>query len=389
MAFGLNNTGLSMPRMADHLQLIRSDFETRLAARGIDAPDWDRDTFLGPLTATMAARLDAISEAVIQIDAGYSPYNAIDLQLENICAMIGVVRREATRSTVTLQITADIGTTVPLGSLVEDTERQRWRTTADLTFAATGTLNVVAEAVELGTVVGTPNSITKIVSARSGWTAVNNSAAATTGRARETDPELRKRRLLSLQRGTQATVAGIRAAVFDLTWTTATTVVDNPTMTSVTVEGLLLPPKSLAVVVYPDTPTAAQITELVETLAGVVPAGIEQFGAESDEFTYDDGHAATFNWSYAAQTGVNVTVTATALAGYSTAEVDAGIEAVITDYFLALGVGDDVTAIAISGLVASVEGVDTADVTVGAGAQKVTLDATEIAIEGTISVTVT
>jgi uncharacterized phage protein gp47/JayE len=375
--------------MADHLTLIRQDFETRLIALGVDLPDWDRDTFLGPLTATMAARLDAISENVIQIDAGYSPHNAAGLQLENIAAMVGVVRREATRSTVTLQISANNGTVVQIGSLVEDTEKQRWRTTEDLVFASTTTQDVVAEAVDLGDVVATANTITKIVSATNGWTAVDNAAAATTGRPRETDGELRKRRLLSLQRGTQATVAGIRAAVFDLDWTTATTVVDNPSMSSAVVEGLTLPPKSFAVVVYPDTPTADQIDELVETLAGVVPAGIEQYGDESDEYTYDDGHTATFTWSYADQTAVDVTVTAAALSDYSTAEVEAGIEAIIEDYFLSLGVGDDVTAIAISALVATVEGLDSADVTVGAGAQKVTLTAVEIAISGTVSVTVT
>lgn len=387
--FGVFDTGLSMPRMADHLILIRQDFETRLTALGVDLPDWDRDTFLGPLTATMAARLDEISENVIQVDAGYHPMNAAGLQLENICAMVGVVRREATHSTVTLQLTANIGTTVPIGSLVEDTEKQRWKTTADLHFAATGTQNIVGEAVDAGEVVATANSITKIVSAIDGWTAVDNAAVATTGDPRETDAQLRKRRLLSLQRGTQATVAGIRAAVFDLDWTTATVVVDNPEMTSQVVEGITLPAKSLAVVVYPDTPTAVQITELVETLAGVVPAGIEQFGAESGSFTYDDGHIATFNWGYATEAATDVTVTGTVLPGYSTAEVQTGIEAIITDYFLALGVGDDVTAISISGLISTVEGVLTADVTVGAGAQIVTIDATEIATEGTISVTMT
>ena len=389
MAFGLSDTGLTMPRASDHLTLIRQDFETRLAALGVDLPDWDRDTFLGPLTATMAARLDAISENVIQIDAGYSPLNAAGLQLENIAAMVGVVRRDATRSTVTLDVTANMGTAIPLGSLVEDTEKQRWRTTADLNFAVTGTQQVVAEAVDAGAVVATANTITKIVSAIAGWTAVDNPSAATTGSDAETDAELRKRRILSLQRGTQATVAGIRAAVFDLDWTTATTVVDNPTNAAATVEGILMTPHSLAVVVYPDTPTTEQETELIETLAGVVPAGIDQVGAESGSFTYDDGHSATFSWGYATQTPVNVTVTGTVLAGFSTSEVQAGIEAVIADYFLALDVGDDVTAISVSALVATVQGVSTADVTVGAGAQIVTLDATEIAIEGTISVTMT
>ncbi len=389
MAFGVSDTGLEMPREADYLTLIRDEFERLLTARGQELPDWDKDTVLGVITAALAARLDVLSEDVIQIDAGYHPANATGLQLENICAMIGVVRREATKSTVTMDLTADAGTTIPEGSVIEDDEKQRWETTEPLVFASTTTQQVVAEAQTPGAVAAPANTITKIVTPVDGWTSANNPAKATEGDDRESDAELRKRRILSLQQGTSGTVGGIRAAVFELDWTTAVVTVDNPTNATATVEGISMPPHSVATVVYPNSPTSDQIDDLVDALVDTVPAGIEQVGAVTQSHTFDDGHSATYAWDYATETTVDVTVTATALSGFTTGEVQSGIEDTITDYFLALGVGDDVTAIAISALVAAVDGVDTADVTVGAGAQKVTINATELATEGTISVTVT
>lgn len=389
MAFGVTNVGLDMPRMADYRLLIRNDFETRLTARGVDLPDWANDTFLGDLVDALASRLDELSEAAIQIDGSYDPYNAQGLQLENLCALIGVVRREATYSTVTLSLTANIGTSIPIGTLVSDDEDFLWEATTDTDFAVTGSQDVVFQCTTPGAIEAPANTVETISTPVSGWTAVTQATAASAGRDRETDSELRRRRLLSLQRGTQGTVAGIRAAVFDLDWTTAVTVVDNPENTTQTVEGISMPQKSLAVVVYPASPTAAQITELVETLAGVVTAGIEQVGTVTDTHTFDDGHTATFAWDYATEAATNVTVSATALSGYSTSEVQAQIELVISNYFLALGVGDDVRALPIAGLVDTVAGVDTATVTVGAGAQKVSITATEIATEGTVSVTVT
>lgn len=388
MAFGLTDTGLDMPRLADYRNLIRARLEELLTARGVDLPDWENDTFLGDLVDALAARLDELSEAAIQIDASYDPINAMGLQLENICAMIGVVRREATFSTVTLELTANAGTSIPVGTLVRDDEDFLWECTEDVDFASTTTIEAVFQCQTEGAVEAPAGTVETIATPISGWTAVSQPSAAQAGRDREADSELRKRRILSLQRGTQATVAGIRAAVFDLEWTTATTVVDNPELTTQVVEGLTLEGKSLAVVVYPDTPTAAQQTELVETLAGVVTAGIKQYGAESGSFTYPDGHSATFNWSYATETSVDVTVAATALSTYSTSEVQAQIELTIANYFLSLGVGDDVRALPIAALIDAVDGVDTATVTVGGGA-KVSIDATEIAIEGTTTVSVT
>lgn len=391
MAYGVSDTGLNMPRTTDYLSLIRGRMEELLLARGQELPDWQRDEFLGVLTAVMAERLNELSDAVIQIDAGYAPNNAEGLQLENICALIGLERREATHSTVELELTGTGGTFIPLGTLVEDDEGNRWETTEEGSIGddTATTFLANAQAVEAGAITAPANTIQKIVTPIDGWDSVDNPSAATTGEDRETASELRKRRLLSLQRGTSGTVAGIRAAAFDLDWTTAVTVIDNPENSTQTVEGVSMPAHSVAAIVYPDSPSSDNIDDLVEVLAETVPAGIEQVGAESQSYTYDDGHSKTFYWDYATQTGVDVDVTATALSDYTTAEVQTGIEDIITDYFNALGVGDDVTAIAISALVATVDGVDTADVTVGASAQKVTIDATEIAIEGTISVTVT
>lgn len=392
--YGPTDTGLLMPRLNDYLTLFEADFAAELTKRGLEPPDYEKDAFWGVIRAVLAARFDSLSEIILQIDAGYDLNNATGVQLENLCSLVGITRRAATRSTVELTLTGTASTVIPTFSLVETSDGTRFRTTEDVTLTG-GSDTVIAESVDFGPIAAPAGTLTQIVTTIDGWDTVTNTLAATLGSAKETDEQLRRRRQASLQLGSQQSTAGIRAAVFALDWVTAATVIDNPASTTQVVDGVSLPGKSLSVIVYPDTPTTAQQTELVEAIALTAPAGIEQVGSDSDSYTYESGYSATINWNYATEITVDIDVALTLESGAVALEVEANIEEAIADYFSALAVGEDVREVSLFGRLANIDGIREVEVTFDAagatppasGDRSVTINSGEIALEGTVTIT--
>lgn len=389
--FGVTDAGLLMPRLNDYLDLFENDFDVELAARGLEPPDYQKDAFFGALRAVLSARWDSLSEIIIQIDSGYDLNNATGVQLENLCSLIGITRRPATRSTVELTLDGTTGTTIPARSLVETVDGVRFRTTEDLTLTA-GVDTVIAESVDFGPIAASAGELSQIVTPVDGWDSTTNALAASLGSPAETDPQLRRRRQASLQLGSAQSTAGIRAAILNLAWVTAATVIDNPTSATAVVDGVSLPAKSLSAVVYPDTPTADQIDELVEAIAGTAPAGIEQVGTNSDTFTYDSGYVTTIRWNYAVEITVDINAALTLEAGASQADVEANITEAIEDYFAGVAVGEDIKEVTLFGRLSQIDGIREVEVTFDAagatppasGDRSVTINSGEIAVIGSV-----
>jgi len=88
------------------------------------------------------------------------------------------------------------------------------------------------QAVNTGVVVALADTLTVIVTAVGGWTAVNNPVAASEGRAEETDAEFRIRRANSLANPGASTPDAIYAAVAAVSGVTAAVLEDNRTSTT-------------------------------------------------------------------------------------------------------------------------------------------------------------
>jgi hypothetical protein len=98
--FGLTDAGYIAPRAADFLTTIRSLYNQELIDLGYtEAPDYERDTFLGATSEIMAFLLGQLGEATQAIYDARSVANATGLQLASLALIVGVPRNEATHST--------------------------------------------------------------------------------------------------------------------------------------------------------------------------------------------------------------------------------------------------------------------------------------------------
>lgn len=381
--YGVTTTGFVARRMADILAESRAQYE---ADTGLDI-DWDRDLFLGTITANNAARAAAAWEVLAEVASMLDPNNATGIHLDNVGALRGTSRNGSTYSRATVTLAGTASTIILAGKLVElggDDGTARWRLLEDATIGGGGTVSATFEAVDKGAV-DAALTTASIVTPVSGWTSATFTAV-TVGTARETDSAYRLRQAQSLQATGGGSSAAMLGKVLDVDGVLAARVEENDTDTATTIDGISVDARAMAVVVYPSTLTTAQQTALAKVLA-TKAAGTKLMGGESAAVTKSDGGTLTVYWDWASDVAVTIAVTVTAYeTGYELADVSDAIEAAVTAYIATLRVGDDVRILKVRGAVSSVPGVLAATVTINASAADLTILGDEVAALSAVNV---
>lgn len=353
----LYDSGLVVPRTADYIARIREEYET---ATGL-SPSWDDDLIIGIFSAIMAQLLGEQSEAVQAVYDAWDENNATGVQLSNLARIVGVTRRVATRAQVTLTLTGDVGTVIADDRLVEGggtADNARWRLTESVTIPASGTIDVVAEAVEPGRTVALAGEIDTIVTPVPGWDTVTNASAASPGLDTETDDELRVRRRRSLQQGAGSGINAIRAAILNLEFVEASAVIDNPDNETSVVEGISLPGGSFLVILLPSPLTTAQQEEVLQAIYDNAPVGIAIAGTDvTGTVTGADGFAKSVAFDYAVDLSITIVVRIEVDIGYVVADVEPELVALIDDYVASLTIGEPLRRLTIYSLADQVEGI--------------------------------
>lgn len=353
MSFDVSDKGFTAPTARQIINELRGRISDALGF----APDFSRDTFYGAWAASVGSILGDMAEGVQLIYDQRSIQNATGAQLDDLCALVGVFRRDATPSVIDLDLNGVDTTFVPAGVIVEDENGERWVSQEDATLDATA---VRFEAITPGPITGSSFIIRTPVD---GWSEVTNPTNLVLGDARETDTELLRRRAVSLQIGTTGSVEGIYANVDALDFIRNALVFDNPSPNTATVEGVSMPPHSVAVVVSPSGLVAEDRATLAQAILASKPAGIATVGSETETVVTSLGIGVDVNFDYATPVSVNVVVTYTisTTADITTTEVEEQMTSAIDDYFAALEVGEDVIYHRLYGAIASIEASDLLD----------------------------
>lgn len=379
-----DSTGYTAPRAADFLTLLR----TRVEAETGLTFDWSPGTVAGDITSALAIQLGTLGELSQELYDALSVQNATGRQLDNLCLLVGVTRQEATHSTATVTLTGTAGTVLPPETLMEGgglDGRARWRLASAATIGGGGTVSATVEAVEAGVVEALAGEIATIVTPVAGWTAVTNPAAATAGVARETDAELRQRRAVSLQVQGSRSLAALRGRLLAIEGVEAAACLDNATDATATVQGVSIPAHGIGVVILPDPMTAAAKTAVATLLYGEVAAGIAYGGDEVVTVTGEDGYEKTIRFYYGSDVSVDVGITVTLASGYDYSEVEDAIAEGVDAIFAGLTLGSALRILEIQGMLADIEGIEGAVVTLDAGSADIEATLSERLVLGTLT----
>lgn len=295
-------------------------------------------SILGQLIGVIAQQLSEDWDCLEDCYNSQYPDSAADASLDGVAAITGATRLPATASAVTLTVTGDNATSLPIGrqarvpaggifetlAAATITTATAWAPTTayslgDIvqndspeniylcTVAGTsagsggptgegtaivdgtvtwrflgdgeGYATVAAEATETGVVVALAYQVTEIVTAVSGWLGVTNLLDAVTGTEIETDAAFRERRENLLTIAGKGTVDTIRAKLLLVDNVTEALVFENTTDVT-DVNGV--PPHAIQCVVLGGTDA-----DVAQAIFDDKPAGIATYGTDISEVIVD------------------------------------------------------------------------------------------------------
>lgn len=439
--YGLTPTGF-VPKT---LEILRDGVEADEKSAFGASLDVSDGSLLGQINGIVCEQYAELWEGLEAVYHSQGSDDSTDSALDAVCLITGTIREPARSSAVTLTLTGTNGTNVPAesqasvtdaGDLFQTTESatlvtlDSWvNTTAYVigdrvtnssrayvcieagTSAGSGgptttddditdgtvhwrymgegaaAVDVEAESIETGVIVGNSGTIVIIETPVSGWQSVINLEDADLGADVETDESLRTRRELELARAGKSPADAIRADLLDVEDVTHATVFYNDTDET---DADDVPPHSVEVLVR-----GGDDQDIWDTLFDAVAAGIRTYGSE--EGTTEDSEGTEHDVAFSRPEDIDIYVEIDVTKDPFTYPVDGDdqIEEAIVTAGDARGTGLDAVASWISAQGFSVTGVlDVTAVRIGiapgpVSSATISIDRRQLAKYDTIRITVT
>lgn len=256
---------------------------------------------------------------------------SVGVGLDNLCALVGIKRKSATKSSCQLTITGDAGIVITNGKASDGT--YNWNLPNEVTIPSNGTIVVQAECETDGYITAAPNTINNIATPFYGWLGVTNQYSATPGRDIESDANLRARFYVSTMLPAVSIFDSILASLGSITDVKRVKGYENDTNQTST-EGF--PPHSVTFVV--EDGDDGQIAEMIYNKK---TPGCYTNGTTDIEILSESGNVTHIRFYRPTYKNVYVKVNITKLAGYNDSSVD-NIKQALVDYIKSADIHDTI-----------------------------------------------
>lgn len=277
MAYGVTSDGF-VPKT---LENILDSIEARERASNSLGTNINTSahTVLGQLNGIYAEKIRELWELAESIYSSRNPDNATDEALDELAALCpGIIREDATYSTVTATVNLDAGITLSIGSVasVANSPNSRFVTTELITNTGgvAADFGVAMQAEDTGPVYAAINTLTVIETPVSGWNSITNNAAADPGRNVETNSAFRIRREATVRLSGAANVDAIAADLLEVDGVDDVLVMQN--VNDVVTNGL--EPHSIWVVIWDGATADADSNTIADTIFDSKAGGIATNG---------------------------------------------------------------------------------------------------------------
>lgn len=229
MSYGVTDKGFVKKGFQTILEEVTAKFQEIFG----DDLDLDDATPQKQLIVAYAERISALEDVAELV---YNNFNINNSQFSNLdyhVKKIGIVRVQASKSAVTVTISGDDGTTIPVGFTISTSNDIKFQSIESGEISG-GTLDLEFESVEVGINQNVANgTLVEIDTPIIGVDSVTNSLSATGGRERETDDQLRARYFDTLSIGGGSTADAIRAGLLSYDDILDVKVIENDTESTV------------------------------------------------------------------------------------------------------------------------------------------------------------
>jgi len=280
-----------------------------------------------------------LQDLLVQIYNSFDPDNAIGNVLDQRVTINGIQRQAATNTITPITLVNSSSVTLygvdayDRGDVditqvytISDAAGNLWQLQNSQLGLPAGTHIIDFQSAVAGEILTVPNTITIPVSIVLGVVSVNNPTSYTTlGTNEESDAALRVRRLQSVSLASQGYLAGLLAALLNVTGVTSAFVYENTT--SVT-DSDGVPGHSIWVIVA-GTGADADIAQAIYTKRN---AGCGMFGSTSYIITQVDGSPFIIYWDEVVPVNLFIYFTATSINGVQPPNIAAIKEGLVADY---------------------------------------------------------
>lgn len=330
----IDETGYHYPTYNEILEYLIDRMQTIYGSGiylGNDSPDYEMLSTFAELT------YDTYQTGEILYNA-QSVETAMGIGLDYQAALVGISRKQPTRSAVTLTLTG-VEDTVITGGVCADANGYLWDLSGSVTIGSGGTATATAYCREYGFISAQPNTITRIMTPTLGWESVTNAEAAVAGTAVEKDSELRARFRMSAALTSTGMLDSLNSAILAIADVIRCVVYENDTKET---NALGLPANSVCCVVE-----GGENMAVAETIWKKKGNGVFTYGGETGDTNlvqctvYDQSNNAhTVSFARLAYVDISVEVDILPKNGY-TEETSTKIQMAVANYLSGFGIGVD------------------------------------------------
>jgi len=241
----VSGTGITPTTLDQYIALLETAFKNVF---GQDL-DVSSETPQGQLIGIIAFSLTQTDEGLVSAYSATSIFAGFGQQLDALFSTLGVPRNAAQRSVVNVDLTGVATTLIPAGTRAKTINGDEFRLIEDAQLDGSGNLSTSMESVVTGAIPAEIGELTSIVDIVVGWETITNPTAAVLGVPEETDSDYRARYQRELSKNAIAPIESIVGRVSTVTGVSDVAAGENDTSAPLAVNGVTIPPHSVAVVV--------------------------------------------------------------------------------------------------------------------------------------------
>ncbi|MEB7886293.1 baseplate J/gp47 family protein [Serratia fonticola] len=337
MMLNLNTLGLAAT--IDASGIGAPDYQTILSTlTGYFRQIYGEDAYLEPdskdgqMLSIFALAMHDANNSAIAVYNSFSPATAQGRALESNVKINGIKKSAASRSTVDVRVTGQVGTIIANG-IVRDSSGNSWSLPPTVVIGLNGEVIATATSRIDGAIIALPGEVNAIGTPTRGWQSVTNPAAATPGRAVETDADLRIRQSQSVALPSRTVLDGILGAITSLPGVKRARPYENDSNQP---DEHGIPGHSIAIVV-----DGGDAKAIASTIALKKTPGAGTYGTTSIAVKDKNGMTQNVNFFRKADVAVYAQVELKPLMGY-TSDIGEEIKAAIADYINNIAIGEPV-----------------------------------------------
>ena len=323
----LTSQGLSIEAQTDIITDLNNGF---ISIYGSDI-NLESNTPDGQMINIFAAAVEDQLQLLQSVYNSFSLQNAFGIQVDNLVALNGIQRQPGSYTQAYVSVTATQAVSLtglnalqsnPAASVftVSDGAGNQFQLVTTPSFSGAGTQSLVFQAIAIGPILTTANTITVIITPVVGISSVNNPSTAqdSIGAQEESDIQLKIRQAKSFKLAATGPADAIRAQLLNTPGIVDAFVADNDT--SSIVNGI--PANGIWVIVNNSTATPAQIAQAIYSKKTIGCAQKTSSG-QSYNITRPAGNVFTAYWDLAVTTNLYISFTIQPINGVDTFNVSA------------------------------------------------------------------